>query len=58
MKYVVWLMISVTKGTSALRKTEIEFFWPDMSKSITDYVVTCLACQKKSESRYKRHGTN
>jgi len=29
-------------------KTEIEFFWPDMSKFIREYVDTCLACQKKA----------
>ena len=34
-------------------KLRLNFFWPDMSKSIREYVDTCLARQKKARAIVK-----
>ena len=34
-------------------KLHLNFFWPGMSKTIREYVDTCLACQKKARSVIK-----
>ena len=34
-------------------KVRLNFFWPDMSKTIREYVDTCLACQKKARAVIK-----
>jgi len=34
-------------------KLRLNFFWPGMSKTIREYVDTCLACQKKARAVIK-----
>jgi len=34
-------------------KLRLNFFWPGMSKTIREYVDTCLACQKKTRAVIK-----
>ena len=34
-------------------KLRLNFFWPDMSKTIRDYVDSCLACQRRARAVIK-----